>query len=594
LDKIRLNLIQLDLDRLGLDLVQTWTRLSTDLNQTSTDFDHRLEQAIRVKKKWGHLTGTTARPTAVDPAKPTDDERTKMSDWDEDEATARYLLAQRIPDSTLIQTRTLATSASMWSYIVAEFTTKSAFAQSNLRREFINMRVPQNGDLCTIFDSLATKRETLLNVELQPPMRTTYLRSCSPDLAVLSFVVCSACFVIPIVSESDAKPTASITRYSSRWCFLRYHSSCSHCHILDEWDRCETERVAHESNKRKNKSKDSENVAFSAESSNKSDKKKFAPRGACWNCGERRHHRAACKKPKKADGSSKKESGSANIAVESDSDEGCWVALEISDLDDANDSLSNHESESVFDLEWDSGNEHTEDDAREVDFDSIIELYSHEDLDDASIADLASFRVIASCVSNLNGDGHVLAILSRHDDSTEMPMAILDTGATQHLLSCKDAFLTYSTIAPKTFRSASQNSFEAVGSGDLTLKLPCGLTTNELRLTDVLYSPDIGYTLISVGKLDDAGFSVKFKDGKCYVYSPNNALIGEITKSSCGLYRINIELPIRETALASVEHVTPMQLHCHLGHLSIHAARRMLQYGHVDGLVERRPLTVLL
>ena len=44
-----------------------------------------------------------------------------------------------------------------------------------------------------------------------------------------------------------------------------------------------------------------------------------------------------------------------------------------------------------------------------------------------------------------------------------------------------------------------------------------GVNVSKLKLPEVLYSPDVGYTLMSIGQLNDAGFAVTFADGKCMI-----------------------------------------------------------------------------
>jgi len=57
---------------------------------------------------------------------------------------------------------------------------------------------------------------------------------------------------------------------------------------------------------------------------------------------------------------------------------------------------------------------------------------------------------------------------------------------------------------------------------------PNGVETSKLQLTEVLYSPQVGYTLVSIGNLDDKGFTVTFGGGKCVVTGPDGKQIGEI------------------------------------------------------------------
>ena len=46
----------------------------------------------------------------------------------------------------------------------------------------------------------------------------------------------------------------------------------------------------------------------------------------------------------------------------------------------------------------------------------------------------------------------------------------------------------------------------------MMIDVPNGANISQLKLTNVLYSPEIGYTLVSIGCLDDNGYTVSFSD----------------------------------------------------------------------------------
>jgi hypothetical protein len=116
--------------------------------------------------------------------------------------------------------------------------------------------------------------------------------------------------------------------------------------------------------------------------------------------------------------------------------------------------------------------------------------------------------------------------------------------------------------------------------GGLTIDLPNGADGNKLALTEVLYSPEVSYTLVSVGRLDDLGFITTFGNGKCTICRPDGNIIGEVPKSSSGLYRVEHET---DTANA-VEFITLDKLHHHMGHVSPEIAHRLITRGFVTGV----------
>lgn len=63
-----------------------------------------------------------------------------------------------------------------------------------------------------------------------------------------------------------------------------------------------------------------------------------------------------------------------------------------------------------------------------------------------------------------------------------------------------------------------------------------GYDVAQLHLTEVLYSPEVGYTLVSIGCLDEPGLSTTFGEGYCTICGTDGDTIGRIPRSSKGLY----------------------------------------------------------
>ena len=74
------------------------------------------------------------------------------------------LLAQRIPDSTTLQVQKKATVAEMWKEISKEYTEKGAYAQTDLRTQFLESRLARGADVHQFLDGLQTKKEELAAV----------------------------------------------------------------------------------------------------------------------------------------------------------------------------------------------------------------------------------------------------------------------------------------------------------------------------------------------------------------------------------------------------------------------------------------------
>jgi hypothetical protein len=122
----------------------------------------------------------------------------------------------------------------------------------------------------------------------------------------------------------------------------------------------------------------------------------------------------------------------------------------------------------------------------------------------------------------------------RHKNSPHSEL--YDSGTTCHITLFRDKLNNFVKIPPRSFSTANKSSFSAVGQGDLVIDVPNGVDISKLHLTEVLYSPEIEYTLISIGHLNDAGVATTFSDGMCMLRGPNSEKISEVPKNGRGLY----------------------------------------------------------
>ena len=115
----------------------------------------------------------------------------------------------------------------------------------------------------------------------------------------------------------------------------------------------------------------------------------------------------------------------------------------------------------------------------------------------------------------------------------------------------------------------------------MTIDISDGVNVSQLKLTELLYSPEVGYTLISVGQLDEKGFEVTFLGRKCTIKGPDGKRVGTVPKTK-GLYRVVHNEP--ETAHAADEELTLDQFHHRMGHILMGVAHRLVKNGFVTGV----------
>lgn len=131
-------------------------------------------------------------------------------------------------------------------------------------------------------------------------------------------------------------------------------------------------------------------------------------------------------------------------------------------------------------------------------------------------------------------------------DRRRAHIELYDSGSTRHISPFKERFESLSTIPPKSFTAANKQSFHA----------------------------EVGYTLVSIGRLDELGYSATFADGKCTLCDSAEEIVGQIPRTSKGLYRV-VHDASSGSVHAALETVTVMELHRRMGHIAPSAARRL-------------------
>ena len=95
------------------------------------------------------------------------------------------------------------------------------------------------------------------------------------------------------------------------------------------------------------------------------------------------------------------------------------------------------------------------------------------------------------------------------------------------------------------------------------------------------YSPNVAYTLVSIGRLDDEGFTAKFGQGKCVLLGPDEEKVGEVMRTARRAYKVERE---EGTVSAAEETLTLENLHRRMGHALIQVIRDLVTKGMVTGV----------
>ena len=127
-------------------------------------FSMRFQEAMEANLKWSHFDSSATRPVPKDAKNPTDDKKKSGLAWDQDEVMAHYLLSQRLPDSTAVCLKGLASAKECWDKVKAEFSVKSQYTEADMLTSFSEMRCPRGGDVRSFLGLMRVKHEELAAV----------------------------------------------------------------------------------------------------------------------------------------------------------------------------------------------------------------------------------------------------------------------------------------------------------------------------------------------------------------------------------------------------------------------------------------------
>ena len=140
---------------------------------------------------------------------------------------------------------------------------------------------------------------------------------------------------------------------------------------------------------------------------------------------------------------------------------------------------------------------------------------------------------------------------------------ILDTGCTFHMCPDRSWFYNYRETEPRKVYMGDNNSQNVIGVGDIAIRIYDGAVT---QLRNVRYVPNLKKNLISLGSLEDEGYT--FKSGNKILKIMKGSLIVMKGPKRNGLYYLEgrTEIPFDSSLLAVSKDKTELW-HNRMGHI---------------------------
>ena len=102
-------------------------------------------------------------------------------------------------------------------------------------------------------------------------------------------------------------------------------------------------------------------------------------------------------------------------------------------------------------------------------------------------------------------------------------------------------------------------------------------------LKDVLHCPDMGLTLVSIGKITAASYKVIFRVMSCRIYDQKDKIIGQINAKN-GLYRVDHGVFVNTSMTEAPEVVSIEEIHGRMAHIAPETIKKMVSKGVIQGV----------
>src|SRR5271168_1027696 len=160
----------------------------------------------------------------------------------------------------------------------------------------------------------------------------------------------------------------------------------------------------------------------------------------------------------------------------------------------------------------------------------------------------------------------------------------VDSGASRDYCPDRERFTNYRPI-DHNITTADGRTIKAIGMGDMHLELPNGLKKTNTTFKNGIHAPEMAFTLISISRLDKAGYSVTFNKGMCTIKNKSGRVIATIPHSD-GLYRVAVSNAPESEDHSNVasEKMSISEAHRKLGHIAHAAVKHAISKGLITGI----------
>ena len=176
-----------------------------------------------------------------------------------------------------------------------------------------------------------------------------------------------------------------------------------------------------------------------------------------------------------------------------------------------------------------------------------------------------------------DSDDAICLVGNAYHNDENYKSCLVDSAASAYMCWMRACFEDYKATTVRSVTMDDNGSVATAAVGTVVLNVIAQRKRSKINLEKVLHVPTMGFSLVSVGMMEERGAEVSFKGGKAIIKISDNIAACGTRKS--GLYHLDM------APLSNVSAVAFLQLwQEHFGHVNVAGVERMSKNKKNDGL----------
>jgi hypothetical protein len=156
---------------------------------------------------------------------------------------------------------------------------------------------------------------------------------------------------------------------------------------------------------------------------------------------------------------------------------------------------------------------------------------------------------------------------------------LIDSGASAHMTSCKDAMECYKSIPISGISIGDKTKLQIIGTGNVKMAIMVDGKMVKCTIENVVHVPSLGYNLLSVGAMESKGMTASFGGGICSIFAASK-IIAQRTRIG-NIYMLDVAA---DTGISCTATISMETWHARLGYSNFRGIANMISTNNIFGI----------